>query len=228
MAACENPGAMPDSADSAVDPAADPPADPAAPPVATRRRAAPGQRRQQILQCLAQMLEQPRAERVTTAALAARLQVSEAALYRHFASKAQMFEALIDFIESSLFGLVAQIEVQQSSGLAQAVRMVHALVVFAERNPGLCRLLTGDALVGEPPRLGERVQRLLARLEASVRQSLKLAQQQGDVGPGFEPAERARWLLTYARGAMALHGRDAGSARAASDQAALLALLGGG
>ena len=219
---------MPDSADSAADPAADPPADPDAPAVATRRRAAPGQRREQILQCLAQMLEQQRAERVTTAALAARLQVSEAALYRHFASKAQMFEALIDFIESSLFGLVAQIEAQQPSGLAQAVRMVHALLAFAERNPGLCRLLTGDALVGEPARLGERVQRLLARLEASVRQSLKLALQQGGVGPGFEPAERARWLLTYARGGLALRGRDAGSARPANDQAALLALLGGG
>ncbi|MDE2120233.1 MAG: nucleoid occlusion factor SlmA [Betaproteobacteria bacterium] len=190
-----------------------------------RRRPAPGRRREQILQCLAGMLEDACAERVTTAALAARLQVSEAALYRHFASKAQMFEALIDFIETSLFGLVAQIETQQVSGLAQAVRMVQALLAFAERNPGLCRVLTGEALVGEHARLRERVQRLSTRLEASVRQSLKLAQQQGDVPGGFDAVERARWLLTYASGCLALRWRTASSPPRGDDAAALLALL---
>ncbi len=194
-------------------------------PVA-RRRPAPGRRREQILQCLAGMLEEGAAERVTTAALAARLQVSEAALYRHFASKAQMFEALIDFIEASLFGLVAQIESQQTAGLAQAARMLQALLAFGERNPGLCRVLTGEALVGEHARLRERVQRLLLRFEASVRQSLRLAQQQGEVANGFEPAERARWLLTYARGGLALRCGAAASAPRPGDDGALLALLG--
>ncbi len=193
---------------------------------AARRRPAPGRRREQILQCLAGMLEEAPAERVTTAALAARLQVSEAALYRHFASKAQMFEALIEFIESSLFGLVAQIEAQQPSGLAQAARMVQALLAFADRNPGLNRVLTGEALVGEHARLRERVQRLFVRFEASVRQSLKVAQQQGGVATGFDPAERARWLLTYASGSLALRGRADARARPGGDEGALLALLG--
>ncbi len=193
-----------------------------------RKRAPAGQRRQQILQCLAGMLEESPAERVTTAALAARLQVSEAALYRHFASKAQMFEALIEFIEVSLFGLAAQIETQQPSGLAQALRMVQALLVFAERNPGLCRVLEGDALVGEHARLRQRVHLLLARLEARVRQSLKLAEQQGEVGAGFDPGERARWLLTYARGCLARRVRDGAALSEGAEQAALLSLLAGG
>ena len=200
-------------------------ADAAAPPPPARRRAAPGQRREQILQCLAGMLEEASAERVTTSALAARLQVSEAALYRHFASKAQMFEALIEFIESSLFGLIGQIQTQQPSGLVQAAHMVQALLAFADRNPGLCRVLVGDALVGEHARLRERVQRLHARLEASVRQSLKLAQQQGDVLPGFDPAERARWLLTYASGGLALRCRPGLHIPQPGDEAALFALL---
>ena len=199
---------------------------PAEIPVAARRRPAPGRRREQILQCLAGMLEEAPAERVTTAALAARLQVSEAALYRHFASKAQMFEALIEFIESSLFGLVAQIEAQQPSGLVQAARMVQALLAFAERNPGLNRVLTGEALVGEHARLRERVHRLFARFEASVRQSLKVAQQQGGVAAGFDPAERARWLLTYASGSLALRGRVDARVSTGGDEGALLALLG--
>ena len=191
-----------------------------------RRRPAPGRRREQILQCLAGMLEEAPAERVTTAALAARLQVSEAALYRHFASKAQMFEALIEFIESSLFGLVAQIEAQHPSGLVQAARMVQALLAFADRNPGLSRVLTGEALVGEHARLRERVQRLFARFEASVRQSLKVAQQQGGVAAGFEPSERARWLLTYASGSLALRARADARATPVAEEGALLALLG--
>ncbi len=199
---------------------------PAEVPGVVRRRPPPGRRREQILQCLAGMLEEAAAERVTTAALAARLQVSEAALYRHFASKAQMFEALIEFIESSLFGLIAQIEAQQPSGLLQAARMVQALLAFAERNPGLNRVLTGDALVGEHARLRERVLRLFARFEASVRQSLKVAQQQGALGADFDPAERARWLLTYASGSLALRARGDARAAAGGDEGALRALLG--
>jgi TetR/AcrR family transcriptional regulator len=136
-----------------------------------------------------------------------------------------MFEALIDFIESSLFSLIGQIETQQPSGLVQAAHMVQALLAFADRNPGLCRVLVGDALVGEHARLRERVQRLHARLEASVRQSLKLARQQGDVLPGFDPAERARWLLTYASGGLVLRCRPGTRMAQPGDEAALFALL---
>src|SRR3979411_1901500 len=97
----------------------------------------PGERRLQILQTLASMLEQPKGEKITTAALAARLDVSEAALYRHFASKAQMFEGLIEFIESTVFGLINQITGEQEDGLAQAQAITGMLLNFAERNPGM-------------------------------------------------------------------------------------------
>ncbi|MCB1983282.1 MAG: nucleoid occlusion factor SlmA, partial [Rhodoferax sp.] len=117
-----------------------------------RKRPRPGERRVQILQTLAGMLEQPGADRITTAALAARLEVSEAALYRHFASKAQMFEGLIDFIENSVFGLVNQIVEREPSGAAQARRIVAVVLQFGERNPGMTRVMVGDALVFEHER----------------------------------------------------------------------------
>src|SRR3982751_2868378 len=108
-----------------------------------------GERKDQILQVLAQMLEEPRSVKITTAALAAKLEVSEAALYRHFASKAQMFEGLIEFIESTLFGLINKIASEQSDGLVQAAQIVAMLLNFAEKNPGMTRVLVGDALVNE-------------------------------------------------------------------------------
>jgi TetR/AcrR family transcriptional regulator len=117
-----------------------------------RKRPRPGERRVQILQTLASMLEQPGAERITTAALAAKLDVSEAALYRHFASKAQMFEGLIEFIESSVFTLVNQITERESSGAAQAQRIVTLILQFGEKNPGMVRVMVGDALVFEHER----------------------------------------------------------------------------
>src|SRR5687767_15228644 len=102
-----------------------------------RKRPKPGERRVQILHTLATLLEQPGAERITTAALAAKLEVSEAALYRHFASKAQMFEGLIEFIEQSVFTLINQIAEREPEGQQQAVRIVTMLVQFAEKNPGM-------------------------------------------------------------------------------------------
>ena len=122
-----------------------------------RKRPRPGERREQILQVLAGMLEQPGAERITTAALAARLEVSEAALYRHFASKAQMFEGLIEFIESSVFALVNQITEREPSGAVQAQRIVAMLLQFGEKNPGMTRVMVGDALVFENERLTQRM-----------------------------------------------------------------------
>ena len=155
-------------------------ADPALDPVAPRKRARPGERREQILQALAAMLEQPGGERITTAALAARLQVSEAALYRHFASKAQMFEALIDFIEASVFGLVNQIGQREPAGAARAARIVTMVLQFGEKNPGMARVMVGDALVGEHERLQERMNLLFDKLEAALRQSLR----EGAAGDG--------------------------------------------
>ena len=148
-------------------------ADPALGTAAPRRRARPGERRGQILQALAAMLEQPALDRITTAALAARLQMSEAALYRHFASKAQMFEALIDFIESSVFGLVNQIGAREPAGPARAARIVTMVLQFGEKNPGMARVMVGDALVGEHQRLQERMNQLFDKLEAALRQSLR-------------------------------------------------------
>ena len=147
-----------------------------------RKRAKPGERREQILQALAAMLEQPGAERITTAALAARLQVSEAALYRHFASKAQMFEALIDFIESSVFGLVNQIAAREPAGAAQAARITAMVLQFGERNPGMTRVMVGDALVGEHERLQARMNQLFDKLEAALRQCLRDGAPAADAG----------------------------------------------
>ena len=140
----------------------------------TRKRPKPGERRIQILQALAAMLELPGAERVTTAALAARLGVSEAALYRHFASKAQMFEGLIDFIETSVFSLLNQITDGPHPPLDKARRMITVLLQFAERNPGMTRVMVGDALVYENERLQQRMNHFFDKIEASLRQCLRV------------------------------------------------------
>ncbi len=138
-----------------------------------RKRPKPGERRIQILQALAAMLEQPGAERITTAALAARLQVSEAALYRHFASKAQMFEGLIEFIETSVFSLLNQIADGPHDPIDKLKRMLLVLLQFAERNPGMARVMAGDALVFENDRLHQRMNLFFDKVEASLRQVLR-------------------------------------------------------
>ena len=141
-------------------------------PVA-RKRPKPGERRVQILQALAAMLEQPGAERVTTSALAARLDVSEAALYRHFASKAQMFEGLIDFIEQSVFTLVNQIAEREADPQARNRKLVVLLLQFGEKNPGMTRVMVGDALVFENERLQERMNQFFDKLESGLKQNLR-------------------------------------------------------
>ncbi len=145
----------------------------AAPPV--RKRPKPGERRVQILQTLAGMLEQPGAERITTAALAARLDVSEAALYRHFASKAQMFEGLIEFIETSVFSLINQIVERETVPSVQVQKVAAVLLQFAEKNPGMTRVMVGDALVFEHERLNARMNQFFDRVESQLRQSLRAA-----------------------------------------------------
>ena len=142
---------------------------------AGRTRPKPGERKVQILQALATMLEQPGAERVTTAALAAKLAVSEAALYRHFASKAQMFEGLIEFIEQSVFTLVNQIAEREADASARARRLVVMVLQFAEKNPGMTRVMVGDALVYENERLQQRMNQFFDKLEASLKQGLREA-----------------------------------------------------
>jgi TetR/AcrR family transcriptional regulator len=143
------------------------------PAAVVRKRPKPGERRVQILQALATMLEQPGAERITTAALAARLEVSEAALYRHFASKAQMFEGLIEFIEQSVFTLINQIAEREPAGPVQASRIVGMLIQFAEKNPGMTRVMVGDALVFENERLQQRMNQFFDKVEASLKQCLR-------------------------------------------------------
>jgi len=176
-----------------------------------RSRPRPGERREMILQALAAMLEQPKTEKITTAALAAKLGVSEAALYRHFASKAHMYEGLIEFIEHTIFSLINQITAQESNGVRQVRSIALMLLAFAEKNPGMTRVLTGEALVGEHQRLNERITQLLDRIEASLRQSLKLAmteaaqaagkQAAGSTPPAvYDPAMRANLVLSYLLG----------------------------
>ena len=165
-----------------------------------RKRPKPGERRLQILQALAGMLEQPQGERVTTAALAARLQVSEAALYRHFASKAQMFEGLIEFIESTLFGLINQITRDEEDALSQIQQILNLLLTFSARNPGMTRVLVGDALINEDDRLQVRINQLLDRLELSLKQCFRTAMVQEHLPPDTDAGARADLLLSYVLG----------------------------
>jgi TetR/AcrR family transcriptional regulator len=166
----------------------------------TRGRRPPGARRLQILQTLAAMLEDPKGERITTAALAKQIAVSEAALYRHFASKAQMFEGLIEFIETTIFGLINDIATKETSGLKQAARIVTMLLDFAATNQGMTRVLTGEALVGEHARLQERINQLVDRIESSLRQSLRLAVTDGLLPAGSDVNARAALIVAAVLG----------------------------
>ena len=165
-----------------------------------------GERKHQILQVLAEMLQDPKGERITTAALAKELGVSEAALYRHFASKAQMFEGLIEFIEQTQFSLINKIVAEEEDGVKQLRAIVVMLLGFAEKNPGMTRVLTGDALVNEDARLQARISQLQDRLEATLKQCLRVAATQGWEGASGAEAElpvaavRANLLLCYVIG----------------------------
>ncbi len=176
----------------------------------TRKRPKPGERRVQILQALASMLEQPGAERITTAALAARLEVSEAALYRHFASKAQMFEGLIDFIEESVFTLVNQIQARHpGEGLRQAAGIATVLIQFGERNPGMTRVMVGDALVFEHERLQQRMNQFFDKVEAALRQCLREATDPaGTATPTVDAQVRAALVTAFIVGRLQRFARS--------------------
>ena len=223
----------------------------ASPAVTARKRPQPGERRAQILQALAAMLEQPGAERITTAGLAARLSVSEAALYRHFASKAQMFEGLIDFIEQAVFPLVQQItgtgtgvvtgtgtDTETSvpdplpaplpappDGTRQAGRVVALLLQFGERNPGLVRVMVGDALVLENERLQQRMNQFFDRIESTLRQCLRAAWAQSAT-PTVDAQVAANVLMAFAQGRLQRHARSGFKRLPTEHLEASLALMG--
>ena len=195
------------------------------PSAPVRKRPKPGERRVQILQALASMLEQPGAERITTAALAARLDVSEAALYRHFASKAQMFEGLIEFIEQTVFTLVNQIaeregaaeaavlsgaaEASAQAGVRHAGKVVAMLMQFAEKNPGMTRVMVGDALVFENERLQQRMNQFFDKVESILRQSLRgPALQNGSGQPTVDAQVGASVLTAFVAGRLQRFARS--------------------
>lgn len=158
-------------------------------------------RRQQILEVLASELESKPGTRVTTAGLAAAVGVSEAALYRHFASKAKMFEALIEFAEDSIFSLFNQVMDEQKDARTRCFHLTTAMLKFAERNPGIARVLVGDVLIGEHERLRQRVSQFFARVEMQFKQALReAALGDGQVRGADTVASMANVLLAVVTG----------------------------
>jgi len=159
-----------------------------------------GDRKDQIQQTLAQMLENPAGEKATTAALAARLGVSEAALYRHFRGKAEMFEGLIGFIEQTLFALINKITSEEKSGVRQLETILGILLAFAQKNRGMTRVLVGDALVNEDERLQTRINQLHERLEAALKQALRFGVSQGEIAQEVDIAAQANLMMSVVMG----------------------------
>jgi TetR/AcrR family transcriptional regulator len=159
-----------------------------------------GERKDQILQTLAQMLESPVGEKVTTAALAARIKVSEAALYRHFKGKAEMFEGLIEFIEQALFGLINRITSDEKSGVRQVEGIITVLLAFAQKNRGMTRVLIGDALVNEDDRLQLRINQLHERLEAALKQALRFGMSQKEIAQEVDITAQANLMMSFVTG----------------------------
>jgi len=170
--------------------------------------AKPGERKLQILQTVAEMLEQPKSEKITTAALAAKLDISEAALYRHFASKAQMFEGLIEFIEQTVFGLINKISAEENDGFKQVEGIVGLLLGFAQKNRGMTRVLIGDALVNENERLQLRINQFLDRVEATLKQSLRIAASQGKLASETDAGTLSNLLVCYVIGRWQQFGKS--------------------
>ncbi|ADN74343.1 cell division inhibitor SlmA [Ferrimonas balearica DSM 9799] len=160
-------------------------------------------RREHILQCLARMLETSPGQRITTAKLAAEVGVSEAALYRHFPSKARMFEGLIEFIEESLLTRINLVMQEEKDTMVRCQLMLQLLLTFAERNPGITRLLTGDALTGEQDRLRGRINLLFNKVETNLKQALREKSLREGQGFYLEEGMLANLLLSWAEGRIA-------------------------
>jgi TetR/AcrR family transcriptional regulator len=189
-----------------------------------KTRPAPGERRVQILQTLAQMLEKPDGERITTALLAKRLDVSEAALYRHFASKAQMFEGLIEFIEQSIFGLINQITAREPNPALQCKQIALMVLSFGEKNPGMSRVMVGDALVFENERLQQRMNQLLDKIESGFKQALRELYAKSST-PTVEANVRAAALTAMLAGRLQRFVRSGFKNKPSEQMDAALALL---
>ena len=157
-------------------------------------------RKDQILQALARMLEAAPGQRITTAALAREVGVSEAALYRHFPSKARMFEGLIKFIEDTLFARITRIINDEERAEVRCYKILLLLLTFCDKNPGMTRLLTGDALAGETERLRERIAQFFSRLEAQLKQVLREAQIRENLKTTVSPTVLANLLLASIEG----------------------------
>lgn len=157
-------------------------------------------RREHILQCLAQMLETSPGQRITTAKLAAEVGVSEAALYRHFPSKARMFEGLIEFIEDAILSRLNIIMDEEKDTMKRCQLVLHLLLVFSERNPGISRVLNGDALLGEHDRLRGRISKLFAKIETQLKQILREKTLREGKGFDLDEAILANLLLAFAEG----------------------------
>ena len=166
------------------------------------------QRRQQILEALAQMLEANPGNRITTAGLAKQVGVSEAALYRHFPSKSKMFEGLIEFIEDTLFSRINLILNEEPSAAKRLEKMLMLLLAFAERNPGITRILTGDALAGETDRLHQRVAQLFDRFETQLRQVIRDAEMREGLRPVAPLPVAANLLMSAAEGRISQYVRS--------------------
>jgi TetR/AcrR family transcriptional regulator len=170
-----------------------------------RKRPRPGERRVQILQTLATMLESPGSERVTTASLAARIGVSEAALYRHFASKAQMFEGLLDFIEQAIFSLAQQLQDREPDGRVRSRKLVGLLLQFGEKNPGMARVMVGDALVHENERLQQRMALFFDKVESTLKHNLR---NENSATPTVDAQAQASVLTSFCIGRLQRFARS--------------------
>ena len=166
------------------------------------------QRRQQILEALAQMLEANPGDRITTAGLARQVGVSEAALYRHFPSKSKMFEGLIEFIEDTLFSRIGLILNEEPTAARRCEKMLLLLLTFTDRNPGITRILTGDALAGETERLRTRVAQLFDRFETQLRQVIREAEMREGLRPRIALPAAANLLMAAAEGRISQYVRS--------------------
>ena len=185
--------------------------------VATQTKAQKPNRKQQILECLALMLQSSPGERITTAKLAAEVGVSEAALYRHFPSKARMFEGLLDFIEESIFSRINLILADHKEALVRCHHILHVLLVFSERNPGICRILSGDALMGENERLRGRVHQLFEKLELQFKQVLRERKLREGKTFSINEVALANLLVAFAEGKISQYVRSGFEKKPSSD-----------